>query len=1460
MTDLECSLKEWLQHSQKQHCELCKTPFRFTKLYDPQMPSRLPAGELFRNAARDVHAAFILACRWTLASWVWLVWLPYCTRHIWRACMILGDNAVSVIPPSNRTSLLAHSAKIAADIIRVGISNETEVVGSNNVTIADLNDRFVPFNIDRLTRYPILNRLITDVLEGQIITSTIIAVFVVAFLIREWIVVNNAELLAEAGQDGQLIEVEVQFDEAGNLIPPQLPPNAQNVQVVIEAVPQPPPVPPAIQAIGELFIERGQRAARESVPSPLLNPSFRGNSSIFQHSPELDCDPENPFDTAMNSQMTDEVRNLASSWRPATPSRSAEMMTSAEMRAVQREAALEAATRRMQGGVPGSPLRNRVGPVDQTAESIERAFTSAQVPTSAPRTRFRAARARSAERRAWELDDRFNNPYPDSPMPQPRRDLADPSDLALERGRSPTPVDNPAQGMLRREVEIAASSQLQHPAQRRAETPEATLASYSQAEFARRVNDYWAANTLVQRQARIIDNFEWCASLLREYVNGVEAHPPVDDPEVQEIIRRLEVFARLAARTDVVETYDFRKCAEKYRLVPIAPAPGAMPVQPEQAARAIGIHIEQNVAAAAANEEPLREDEIEGLLDLIGVHGSVVALFQNTMLVVVLVLSFVMSCVQLPYLLGSLSLAIVREPLKNFVYKPAAFVELFGRECLKTTEMLLQPLVKHSRAIYWLRVGVIRMFESDMAARASASAYALRHSVVSQAKDRLAAVTSAALSGNEEALQILLTKIQNAVPERVLAVAAGYVTASLIGALYLQTHHSLMPHGSLGRQIDMALRAGLRQAGYVIKFVVVLDIELLIFPCYCGLLLDGVLLPLFDATLAERVQFSVKYPFTSFYLHWLLGTIYMFSFALFVGMCRRVLRPGLLFFIRDPNDPAFNPIKDILERPMLNQMRKILVSVLIYGALLLFGFGSVVWAIKNVFNILPLQLTTPTSGTSIVAGGFDAILLQVAFPVAIRVVNVTETFRDLWKAWFTMAAAALRLSSFVMGERRADEESSSVFATAIGLAKVAHEQDGGFRRVPQSDNVPMRDNRHQQMVFEVDQDNNPIIPIEDDSTRDDPNYTLVYVPPFFKTRLALFMLSIWFFAVVLTLSTTVIPLLLGRQLYKTLMPERVVLDTMAYNLGALSLFSIAMATKAVGKVSTVLHGLATPMHVAPTAEGTAQPAHVPNVDVEGLLSNVGASLKFVAKWAYIFLVAVILVPLLVGLCTEVYVIMPLTTWIERDSQPTFHFLNDWVQGLVAIKTLTQYGWLAQDTWLGQSLNGVLRNDRRQGWRDPDIRLATTRLFVPSVLISGSALLMPLAAAYAAERSFYRGNMSPDVHNAIYRLCYPACLLSVSMVLLFTGLRTLLGRWSQKIRDELYLKGNMLHNYGEEQAAAAPAIGHHTETAGIEQQHTAYQAYTGDDEDRDEAIVQQQLQDDYYARAWRPEQEANPFAP
>ena len=47
------------------------------------------------------------------------------------------------------------------------------------------------------------------------------------------------------------------------------------------------------------------------------------------------------------------------------------------------------------------------------------------------------------------------------------------------------------------------------------------------------------------------------------------------------------------------------------------------------------------------------------------------------------------------------------------------------------------------------------------------------------------------------------------------------------------------------------------------------------------------------------------------FLHWLAGMIFVFYFASFVVLLREILRPGVLWFLRNLNDQNFHPIQDV---------------------------------------------------------------------------------------------------------------------------------------------------------------------------------------------------------------------------------------------------------------------------------------------------------------------------------------------------------------------------------------------------------------------------------------------------------------------------------------------------------------------------------------------------------------------
>jgi E3 ubiquitin-protein ligase MARCH6 len=130
--------------------------------------------------------------------------------------------------------------------------------------------------------------------------------------------------------------------------------------------------------------------------------------------------------------------------------------------------------------------------------------------------------------------------------------------------------------------------------------------------------------------------------------------------------------------------------------------------------------------------------------------------------------------------------------------------------------------------------------------------------------------------------------------DRFWATVAGYTALSLLGTLYVKKG-SPFSNGPIGREWEATIIDLLNQAGGVMKVILIISIEMLVFPLYCGLLLDAALLPLFEnTTIVSRILFTFESPLTSIFVHWFVGTCYMFHFALFVSMCRKIMRKGVL--------------------------------------------------------------------------------------------------------------------------------------------------------------------------------------------------------------------------------------------------------------------------------------------------------------------------------------------------------------------------------------------------------------------------------------------------------------------------------------------------------------------------------------------------------------------------------------
>jgi E3 ubiquitin-protein ligase MARCH6 len=67
------------------------------------------------------------------------------------------------------------------------------------------------------------------------------------------------------------------------------------------------------------------------------------------------------------------------------------------------------------------------------------------------------------------------------------------------------------------------------------------------------------------------------------------------------------------------------------------------------------------------------------------------------------------------------------------------------------------------------------------------------------------------------------------------------------------------------------------------------------------------------------------------FMHWVLGVGFLLGLTFLVCVVREVLRPGALAFLRDPANPERNPVREMMERPLLEHLGRVALAWLAYA-------------------------------------------------------------------------------------------------------------------------------------------------------------------------------------------------------------------------------------------------------------------------------------------------------------------------------------------------------------------------------------------------------------------------------------------------------------------------------------------------------------------------------------------------
>ena len=532
---------------------------------------------------------------------------------------------------------------------------------------------------------------------------------------------------------------------------------------------------------------------------------------------------------------------------------------------------------------------------------------------------------------------------------------------------------------------------------------------------------------------------------------------------------------------------------------------------------------------------------------------------------------------------------------------------------------------------------------------------------------------------------------------------------------------------------------------------------------------------------------------------------------------------ALADFIRDPDDPTFHPVRDVLERSVSTQLWKISFSALVYGGLVIVCLGGVVWGIAYAFDdVLPIHWL---SNEPVLEFPVDLLFYNFLMPLAVRFFKPSKGLNKMYNWWFRKCARTLRLTNFLFGEQKEDEEGRLVRRTwgdilhgkqgdaqnpVIGKDRQALAQDrevqayflrdGRYVRAPASDQVRIPKGAH--TFLEVDEENNRLDnqPDQDEGLHGRKNemFAKVYIPPLFRLRISAFIFLIWLFAAATGVSITIVPLVFGRFVFAKLTSNQLRMnDIYAFSIGIYILGGALYGLLYYRQITTYIRDTVTPH--TPTITNFLRKSATLTVRLLGLI--------------YTYAAFGILLPALLSLLMEFFLIIPLHTYFRTSftnlntissERHIIHLIQDWTLGVLYLKMAARVILYNTPSRPASALRGIVRN----GWLNPDVRLATRGFILPAVLAMTIALAAPLALGWVANATVLNGYSADDeiFRACVYRYSYPGVLAMGFAAVFAILLNKAFVGWRRKIRDEVYLIGERLHNFGESKRAKGKGKG------------------------------------------------------
>uniref|UniRef100_A0A2I3GY59 E3 ubiquitin-protein ligase MARCHF6 n=1 Tax=Nomascus leucogenys TaxID=61853 RepID=A0A2I3GY59_NOMLE len=558
-----------------------------------------------------------------------------------------------------------------------------------------------------------------------------------------------------------------------------------------------------------------------------------------------------------------------------------------------------------------------------------------------------------------------------------------------------------------------------------------------------------------------------------------------------------------------------------------------------------------------------------------------------------------------------------------------------------------------------------------------------------------------------------------------------------VSIILLQSYfHSLLPN-VIGLATLVKFHRSRRLLGVcyiVVKVSLLVVVEIGVFPLICGWWLDICSLEMFDATLKDRELSFQSAPGTTMFLHWLVGMVYVFYFASFILLLREVLRPGVLWFLRNLNDPDFNPVQEMIHLPIYRHLRRFILSVIVFGSIVLLMLWLPIRIIKSVLpNFLPynvmLYSDAPVSELSL-----ELLLLQVVLPALLEQGHTRQWLKGLVRAWTVTAGYLLDLHSYLLGDQEENENS-------------ANQQVNNNQHARNNNAIPVVGEGLHAAHQAILQQGGPV------------GFQPYRRPLNFPLRIFLLIVFMCITLLIASLICLTLPVFAGRWL-------------MSFWTGTAKIHELY--TAACGLYVCWLTIRAVTVMVAWMPQGRR------------------VIFQKVKEWSLMIMktliVAVLLagvVPLLLGLLFELVIVAPLR--VPLDQTPLFYPWQDWALGVLHAKIIAAITLMGPQWWLKTVIEQVYAN----GIRNIDLHYIVRKLAAPVI----SVLLLSLCVPYViASGVVPLLGVTAEMQNLVHRRIYPFLLMVVVLMAILSFQVRQFKRLYEHIKNDKYLVGQRLVNY------------------------------------------------------------------